>query len=277
MIPPVKWLLITVFGAWLVIGASIFLLPRDGNAQSRALTLQQYCTGTAAPGQIFALIAVAPASTAAQVPLAPFRCVLIDPNVLKLDSTGGILQAGPGIVGPAGPAGPAGPTGPQGPQGMGGFPGPQGPAGPAGATGLQGIAGPTGLQGPIGPVGPAGPAGPVGPVGPVGPQGPAGPPGTGGAAVGFPCPVPGPDFSVTVYSQVVDSAGMPTGNCLPLVAIPGTLAEVFGPWWVQASWFQKTPLYIPGLRDPMPIWQPGAVFQVFAVSQWQRDHLAGLQ
>ncbi len=258
------WLLLS-FGVFLTVSLASVVMRLS--AQSRSLTLQQYCTGTAAPGQIFALIAVAPSSTSPQVALAPFRCVLIDPAILHLDATGGILQGGPGIVGPPGPPGP---QGLQGPAGIG-IQGPPGPLGPQGAQGQQGIQGNTGQTGSQGP---QGPPGPPGPPGPTGPQGPPGPPGTGGTAIGMPCPVPGTSNGTTIYTQEVDSTGTPTGNCMPLVAIPGTIADIgLGPWWVQGAWHQIPPLYMPGLVPPMPNWQPGSVFQVFAVTQAQ---MAGL-
>jgi hypothetical protein len=74
-----------------------FLMQVKESAQSRPFVAQEYCTGTAAPGQLWALVALAPASPtgAPTVGLGPMRCVQLDPTAFKLDPTGGILQAIP--------------------------------------------------------------------------------------------------------------------------------------------------------------------------------------
>lgn len=73
-------------------------------AQSRPIVAQNYCTGTAAPGQMFVQVALAPPGTAGtQVGLGPFRCVSVDPTAFKLDSTGGVLQLVPAAPPPPPP------------------------------------------------------------------------------------------------------------------------------------------------------------------------------
>jgi hypothetical protein len=87
--------------------------------------------------------------------------------------------------------------------------------------------------------------------------------------LGIPCPVPGAVTGTTIYTQEVDTDGNPTGNCLPLIAIPGTIAALQGPWFVQGSYQQIPPLIPPGDSK----WVIGRVFQVFAVTQSQLNDM----
>lgn len=145
-----------------------------------------------------------------------FRVKVVDNTVVRVVSSGTVVNVTVPTATALGPTGPAGADGATwlsgtvdpttegengdfylntatdtyfGPKAAGVWPagqslvGPQGPTGPTGATGPQGPTGATGPQGPTGPTGPQGiqgVQGDTGPAGPTGPQGDTGPQGPQG-------------------------------------------------------------------------------------------------
>lgn len=57
---------------------------------SRPIVAQNYCTGTAAPGTLFAMVAIVPPGTGGGplVAIPPMRCVQLDPTVFSVNAAG---------------------------------------------------------------------------------------------------------------------------------------------------------------------------------------------
>jgi hypothetical protein len=83
---------------------------------------------------------------------------------------------------------------------------------------------------------------------------------------GAPCPDPATIQGTGIYAQETDAKGNPTGNCLPLIPIPGTIAQAEGTWQVQGSYQQIPPPCPIGIQCPPGVtWKVGKIYQVFAV------------
>lgn len=73
----------------LMIIVAIIMLSTFLHAQSsRPVTEQIYCTGTAAPGSLYAYVSIAPGTGTTPVALAPFRCLALDPAVFVVNAAG---------------------------------------------------------------------------------------------------------------------------------------------------------------------------------------------